>query len=307
MRLLPLLAGLAFAVMGGCSHEDPPVIIDADEILRYMDEVGIARELFRTDNLFSSQPYTLPNSSATFTDRVLKNERSRDVYLVPLKIHDTAAGANKDDSIYNDPAQVYMEYGSLGELREALVEVDDKFTVEVKRAFSADTMYDTTTTTLTRYAFFLKAGSDNRDYVGWVLYGFRGSESGQNQSVFEVKSSGGSDFYNTQIYNLQPLSASRWIPTVSYVRLTFMDTIQAGERIRLSASNASSYHVISDFDSTGFFARAMIRYDEANHADSLSYVLPSSLPRLYNFIIVHQISIASFLSREIFAIPYRGE
>jgi|GEM_PF-3290665 len=299
IKLAPLVCGLALALIGGCSHDDPPVIIDAEEILRYMDEVGIAKELFRTTDLISEQPYTLPFESAVITDRVLNVTRTRDVFLVPIKIWDGT------DSVYNDPDNLYQDYGSIGEVREGLVEVEDVITIETRRAYAADTVFDTGSTALYRYGFFLKAGSDNKPYVGWTLYGFRGVED--TELPVHVEGSGGADFFHTQIYDQIPLSSYQWIPHKYYERLTYMDTIKAGDLVHLTISNAVTYPTVTDFDSTGLFVRATTRYEDEGVFDTLSYRLPPALPRLYNLIFVQRFSPGNFPDRSIFAIPYRSQ
>lgn len=299
-----LLLSLAPLMLGGCNHDDPPVIIDADEILRYMDEVGIAKELFRTTGLISEQPYTLPFVTGTVTDRVLGVKRTRYAYTVPLKI------LSGGDSVYNSNEDLYMDYGSLGEVREGLVEVEDIFTIETKRATQFDTVYDTSSTTLYRYGFFLKAGSDAKPYVGWILYGFRGFEYGASALAVEVESSGGADFFHTQIYDQIPKSKSQWIPHAAYERLTYMDTIRAGELVHciVSSSGASVFPTISDYDSTGLFTRSMTRYMQDDvQEDSLSYRLPDTVSRLYNLILIQRFTSGAFPSRTIFAIPYRSQ
>jgi len=296
-----LLLGLALAAVGGCQHDDPPVIIDADEILRYLDEVGIARELFRTTDLISTEPYTLPFDNAVVTDRVLGVKRTREVNLVPLKTW------NGKDSVYTAEEELYQDYGALGSLREALVEVQDVITIETRRTYPTFTLVDTGTTALTRYAFFIKGGDDSKPYVGWLLWGFRGSSSSDPLPT-HIEASGGADFFHTQIYDTVPLSKYYWVPHVEYARLTYLDTIKAGEQVRVTITSAVNYPTVTEFDSSGLFARATTRYtDQGIVEDSLSYTLPTAMPRLYNLIIVQRFAPGNFPDRSIFIIPYRSQ
>ena len=283
------------------SWRDPPVIIDADEILRYLDEVAIARELFRTTDLISTEPYTLPFDNGIITDRVLGIKRIREVNLVPLKTW------NGRDSVYTSDGALYQDYGALGSLREALVEVQDVITIETQRTYPTFTVFDTGTTSLTRYAFLIKGGADSKPYVGWLLWGFRGSSSSDPLPT-HVEASGGADFFHTQIYDTVALSSYGWVPHVRYERLTYMDTIKANEQVHVIITNAGNYPTVTDFNNSGLFVKATTRYtDDGIVEDSLSYQLPATTPRLYNLLIVQRFAQGNFPNRSIYTIPYRTQ
>jgi len=84
------------------------------------------------------------------------------VFLVPLKVR----GPN-GDSIANDPDRIYVDYGTLGRVRESLVRVEHRFSIHVTRVYADTTLHDTTDLLLDRYAFFLKLGDDTRSFT-WV-------------------------------------------------------------------------------------------------------------------------------------------
>ncbi|MEW5795372.1 MAG: hypothetical protein AB1772_03330 [Candidatus Zixiibacteriota bacterium] len=291
----------------GCSEKEVPFIIDEDEIARYLSEVSIARELFRTTGLINSTPYTLPFDSAVITDVVLSRKRSLDISLVPLKIAQPGG-----DSVPNYPDTIYVDHGYLGRLRESLVEVNDRFTIEVTKAYSTDTVVDTVQLDLTRYAFFLKLGDDTRPYVGWILWGFSGIGSTPTPLSVVVKGSDGADFRgDLGLYADEPLSSIRYIPKVPYIRLTAMDTVDQGSRLLITTTKTSTglptNPVISDYEEGGTFARAMVRYDPANYVDSLSYQTPTNNPRLYNQFMIQMFTEAAFPHRTAFVVPYRSE
>jgi len=305
LLLMAAMAISALAAVIGCSEQEVPYVIDADELTRYLREVGIAKELFRNSGLINSTPYTLPSDSATYYDSLVTMRRSFDVHLVPLKI----LGPN-GDSIANDPDRIYADHGYLGKVRESVVRVEDRFTIHITRVYPDTTLHDTTLLILNRYAFFLKLGDDTRPYVGWVLWGFNGiGEIAPPLGVTLVGSAGASFRGDLGLYPDLPRSLSSAIPRLPYIRLTEMDTVLAGSRLLITANKASdtlpTWQLISDYGEDGAFTRAMIRYNTIEYVDSLSYQTPVTNPRLYNEIMVQVLSSQSFLNRDAFVIPYR--
>lgn len=288
----------------GCSEKDVPFIVDEDEIRRYLSEVAIAKELFRPTGLINPTPYTLPFDSAAIRDSVISRSRSMEVSLVPLKV----LGPN-GDSIANDPNRIYADHGYLGRVRESVVRVTDRFTIQVTKAYTNDTLLDTMDLDLTRYAFFLKLGDDTRDYVGWVLWGFNGIGYGASLGV-TLKGSAGANFRgDLGLYPDVPLSTSDAIPKVPYIRLTAMDTVVQGSRLLVTTNKTSgglpTLQLVSDYGEGGAFTRSMVRYDTINYIDSLSYQTPTTNPRLYNQLMIQMLTQASFPRRTAFVIPYR--
>ncbi len=300
-----LLGLVALSFFGGCSEKEVPVVVDEDEISKYISQVGIAKELFRTTGLINETPYSVPFDSAIITDRVLSNTRSIEVHLVPLKIVNYYG-----DTVENAREHVYVDHGYLGQLRESLVQVKDLMAVETKFAYSKDTLFDTNEVTLNRYGFFLKMGTDARDYAGWILWGFNGLGKKTRVGV-TLKGSGGVHFRgDLGLYDEEPVSDSGHIPHIHYRRLTNMDTVALGSRLLVSTEWASydstpTYQLASDYDVDGSFTRPMYRYDTANFVDSLSYQTPASDPRLYNELMIQSIDSLTFPRRRLFVVPYR--
>jgi len=170
-----MAAGLLLGVPG-CEEKEVPFVIDSDEIATYVQQSPEARELFRTDGLFPTEPYEVSHQDAVYRDVVLSHERTIDVSIVPLR--NPITGEPTPDE------QLYADYGSLGRLREAWASVRDEFEIETTRIFASDTIVDTTDRRFNRFGFFLKLGSDYQTYVGWVLYGFNGL--GSNNAPLSV-------------------------------------------------------------------------------------------------------------------------
>jgi hypothetical protein len=291
-------------MLAGCGEKEVPYIIDTDEITRYINEVGIAKELFRTSDLINSTPYTLPSDSATLYDSLVSVTRSMEVFLVPLKIR----GSN-GDSVANDPDRIYIDYGTLGRVRECVVRVEDRFTIHVTRVYPDTTLHDTTVLLLDRYAFFLKLGADTRPYVGWVLWGFNGIGSTAPLFGVALKGSAGASFRgDLGLYPNRPRSNTTAIPEIPYIRLTDMDTVIVGSRLLVTASwgtaGSAPNLLLSDYGEGGAFTRPMVRYYSTEFYDSLSYKTPTNNPRLYNQMLI-QSPQSQFPNRTAFVIPYR--
>ena len=174
--LCVLLAVILLFGIPGCEEKDVPIVIDSDEIATYVRQSPEARELFRTNGLFPSEPYEVPHQDAVYRDVVLSHNRTINISMVPLK--NPITGEPTPDE------QLFADYGSLGRLREAWASVLDEFEIETTRIFAGDTIVDTTDRRFNRFGFFLKLGSDVQDYVGWILFGFNGL--GSNNAPLSV-------------------------------------------------------------------------------------------------------------------------
>jgi len=296
-----VLISIALAIVGvaalvGCGEKDVPVIVDADELIRYVNETYEARDLFRTSGLINSDPYTVSFDSAVFHDSLVSHTRGIETFLVPLD---------------RPLDEVYADYGGyIGRVRESVVRVEDRFTIQISRVYSDTTLFDTTQFFLDRYGFFLKLGDDSKPYVGWTLWGFNGIGTVAPPLGVTLESSSGAQFRgDLGLYPDLPLSHSSAIPRVSYIRLTAMDTVLQGSRLLVTASKASSgrptFQLVSDYDSDGAFTRAMHRYDTVNIIDSLSYQTVSGNPRLYNLVFIQVLTDQSYPIRSGFVVPYR--
>lgn len=293
--LSALAVVLAFQV--GCGGDkEVPFIVDADELIRYINEAEIARELFRTTGLFNPDYYELSFDSGLFRDSVVGNVRNIETFMVPIDVAQD---------------QVYVDLGSpLGSVREALVRVTDRFTIQVSRTLNDEITYDTTQVSLNRFGFFLKLGGDSRPYVGWVFYGFNGIDTTAPPLGVILTGSDGTEFRgDLGLYPDKPRSHKSYIPEVTYLRLAEMDTVIQGSRLLVRTNKASSglptFQLISDHDPNGPFTRAMFRYDNTEFIDSLSYQTVTNNPLFYNLVLVQYFAQSAFPDRSAFVVPYR--
>ncbi len=309
MAIMTLVAVALGAGFFGCEEKDVPYVIDEDELIAFVLETAEGKDLFRTDGLINPDAYTVPFEDAVYRDSVLSVKRSFEVSLVPLRIPDPDPGARSGDSITNEKA--WVDYGYLGELREALVQVVDEFTVQTAREFEDTTRYDTTTRQLTRYGFFLKLGDDARPYVGWSLWGFNGLGTSAPPVEVRVERYDGSNFPgDMSLYRNVPLSQWSTFPRVPYVKLTDIDTVVVASRVRIYTAKVSSsvtptYQLLSDYTDSGVFTSKMFRYDGINYYDSLSYKIQRDGSRLYDFMFMQSFNDDRFRYVRGWCIPYR--
>lgn len=288
--MLTLVVGSV--LWGGCKEQDVPFVIDTDELQRYIMETEDGKELFGIGSLAHSEPYTVPYDNGVYHDSFLSVKRGFDISIVPL---------TKAEDL------VYMNYGNLGFLREAMVRVVDDFSIQTTRVYPDSTVIDTVSRRLTRYGFFLKLGGDGQAYIGWSLWGFNGIGLTAPLVSVKVERYDGRTFPGDySAYRHYPLSGSD-IPHVPYIRLSEIDTVLDGSRLVVTTNQASSaptiaFHLISALGTDGAFTRAMIRMDTIN-VDTIRTLRGN--PNLYNVVILQAFARDRYSYIMSWAIPYR--
>ncbi|MEK7774666.1 MAG: hypothetical protein AAB305_02130, partial [Candidatus Zixiibacteriota bacterium] len=139
-----------------CRKLDTPFIVDEDNIMLYIELSEDGRELFRTDELYSDSPFTVAGDTAIYRLIVDSVQRNTDLTVSPR------GGQLKDYRIGTDP------------LRDAELVVDDIFYGKMFRMAGAETTHVDRKWGFTRKGLFLKLGADDRDFVGWKLWGYNG-------------------------------------------------------------------------------------------------------------------------------------
>ncbi len=248
-------------ILCGCEEKDITIVVDEDEVIRYVTETTECLELFSTSGLINSDPYTVPFDNAVYTDSILTIKSSYQAFLVPLKVQ--KPGTN--DTVANSDTALYQDYGNYGKLREALVEVTDEFHVQTTRTYADSTAVDSAWREITRYGFFLKLGDDGHEYLGWLLWGYNGAGSAYNVPPFVVRLEkwDGSEFSGDySMYQDLPKSSELYIPRIPYVRLIELDTVVVRSRLTVSVERSESapgsFQLISGVDTSGYFMRNMI-------------------------------------------------
>ncbi|MCP4685514.1 MAG: hypothetical protein GY867_08690 [bacterium] len=266
-----MIVGSVVFALWGCGDEDVPFVVDEDELTRYVSEVAEARELFRTSNLIRTDPYTVPFDDGAWHDSLISKNRDYDVSLVTDK----------------NSANYYADYGNLGQLREALVVVTDSFRVQTTRVYSDTTIVDTSYRDLTRYAFFLKLGDDAKDYVGWSLWGYSGLGGTLLPVSVDAQRWDLSDFPGDLGLYLDLPKSQGGIPRVPYVRLSDIDTVVLGSRLKITTEKLSTrpatYQLLSDYADGGAFQARLVQAGGPD-VDTLSYKTESSTGRYYRML-----------------------
>jgi len=288
-----LFAGFSTVWLSSCGEEDVPFIVDEDELVRYLREVPEARELFRTSNLVRTDPYTVPFDNGTYRDSLLGRTRNYDVSLI------------KD----NSSRYYYADYGSLGELREAVVIVTDSLHVQIAREYVDTTITDTTYRVLSRYAFFLKLGDDAKDYVGWVLWGYNGLGDALLPVAVEAERYDLSTFPgDLGRYLEMPKSPGTLIPSVPFMRLSNIDTVVLGSRLRLTTEKLSNkpatYVLLTDYADDGPFMSRLVQSTGPDF-DTLSYKTESNTTRYYRMAFMQAFKEADGEFVAAWCVPYR--
>ena len=158
-----------------CDNIDTPVLVDADELVRYLSDTDDGQSLYRNSNLIFSQPYSYPlDSEAFYIDAVDSTVRSYSVYIL--------------DENLTIEGNVIQDFGPpFGELRDAEVTVIDNIYVTTKRIEGIDTSSFNLVRQLKRYAYFQKLGDDGQPYSGWLLRGYKGGNYDTNSVVINTK------------------------------------------------------------------------------------------------------------------------
>lgn len=262
IRLFSCLSLLIATV--GCEPKDVPVVIDEDELIRYMNETEDGRELFRTDSLISSASYQTPFDNAVWRDSVIAHKRVMN------------ANASKQEA----------DYGSLGMLKEGVVLVNDQFTVQTTRTFPDSVVVDTTVRTVTRDAFFLKLGDDSRPFVGWVMWGYNGIGGETLPVNVWMMPDSSQQFFGDR--NPNTLNGKLLRLGGPFIPLTDIRAITDGETIVCSTATANSqipvrtFQILSFADRSGFTTSGMNKIDRKRYVDTIE--TPLGNPRLWNII-----------------------
>lgn len=281
---------LLVGALAGCKEKDVPFVVDEDELIRYIEETTEGRQLFRTDCFVVSEDYGFPFDNGVYLDSLVKHERTYDIRMT---------GPDESE---------WVNYGALGDLREAHVFVQDRFTIQTMRDYDDLGIHivDTTVREVERLAFFLKLGDDSEEYVGWVLWGFNGIfRSGPEASV-RLRRFDGSVFpgdYSAYLTESRDTS----IGLVAFRRLDQLDTVVVGSRLVVtmiygSSTSDPSVFSLSGLDTSGMFIREMA-VDDTVHIDTVRTIQIN--PPRYNVLFVSEYVNDRFRYRRSWCIPFR--
>ncbi|MBU8934873.1 MAG: hypothetical protein KOO62_12870 [candidate division Zixibacteria bacterium] len=290
--LAVVLVSIGLLMVAGCEEKEVPYVKDTEILERYIYETEEGRDLFRTDNLFLEDEYTIPFDSAVY--KTIVDSTHRDIELEIFV--DTA----KYDSLRHFWYRTTHEYSYPvlnGTYWDAEAIIDDRFFVRTLRIFGSDTTETAEERVVTRYGFFVKIGSDNRPYLGWRLWGFNGGAP-NSPGQMEVRSEDGAVFrgdnlgYDNFRYIIHWENYSTGDTTTQaggsnhiYLRTDELGVIEDGSWLYLNSSyvrNQSYYQTVSAATDGGFRLQMMNRSDSSHYVDTVK--TPDNNPRIWNLL-----------------------
>ena len=278
--LIVLLSVVAFGL--SCGEPDVPYIVDQDEIRRYLATTEAGRELFRVNGLINNDSYVLDfDPDAIYQDVLDSTRRSLDFDMIDSKHYDT----------------LKQDFGSpIGWARDAEVTVQDRLYVTTTRIEGSATTTIQRERTVTRYAYFLKLGSDARDYAGWLLHGYNGNTPFAPAGLLIEKADHTTfpgdgralEYFTSLIINTayQPWDTVGTRNTqYGYVKLEDIENINEGETlvaISDGVPSRSAYQTLSAESGAGFYSIPMSRPDASTYVDTV--LTPDPNNRLWNIL-----------------------
>ncbi|RKX29572.1 MAG: hypothetical protein DRP47_01440 [Candidatus Zixiibacteriota bacterium] len=287
---------VCFLTFIGCEEKEVSYVRDSDIIERYIYETEEGRDLFRTDNLFLEDEYTIPFDSAVYKMVVDSIQRSIELELFV----DTA----KYDSIGRFWYRATHEYSTPtlnGLYWDAEAIVDDRFFIRTLRVTDLDTAETAYERLVTRYGYFVKVGDDSKPYLGWKLWGYNGGAPA-SPAMMEVRSEDGVVFRGDNVGYEQFRYMIHWesITTgetrdypgysyYTYMRPDQLGVIEDGFRLYLNSYgvlNVSYYETVSAETNEGFQLQMMHRSDSSHYVDTVK--TPNNNSRIWNLLFLQE-------------------
>ncbi|MFZ5981942.1 MAG: hypothetical protein ACOYVF_15075 [Candidatus Zixiibacteriota bacterium] len=309
MKILAFLVPvfLMLGLLTGCEEKDVPFVVDEDEIARYVVEDVVARELFRTDSMITTDIYTMPfDDSATYRDSVIAVTRLQFEVVFP--------GANGDGKDA-DGEYILSDYGNLGFLREAYVEIMDKFTVQTLRFYNGDTIQEIISDRrLKRLGFFVKLGDDSQPYLGWLLWGFNGLD-GNYMPVNVTFTDSHANSYSVGLVFYPDTSVVRFNSSrIYFKRLSNFTPITEGSNLIVTTQTNDAVtptrrlQFISAAEDDGFMTRPMTfigTNSEGQYREIDTVKTPTMNRRTWNLIYMQSFKSDEFFFLGNWVVPYK--
>lgn len=287
-----LIIGALLLLVGiGCDEEESPVVSDTDQLTTYINSDAVARELFRTDGLITKEPYFIPNDpdSVEYRDSLVSMTRT-----ITVVIGDSASA----------------DYGALGLLREAVVQVRDVFTLEVIKVDGADTTTIENERALNRIGFFLKLGNDAQPFLGWSLWGFNGLGAVTSLPYAVGVNTPNGTFRGDVLLYTETLKSI--LTSLPFIRLSQLNDIAPGDEFETVVVNSSNlnrfYPRVNYRGPSGFVTRRMeqVSSDSVRYVDTLTN--PVGNPLLYNVLFMQTFreEPGQYLFSRAFCVPFRS-
>ncbi len=287
---------LMIVLINSCEEYDVPYVSDEEVITRIIYETEEGQELFRTDNIFLDETYTIPFDNSIY--KMTVDSATRDInYSINMCAWDS----------FN--VKICHEFDNpIGLRRDAEVIIDDFFYVTYLKINGTDTVSFNRIRLLTRYGFFLKLGNDGDSYLGWLLWGYNGGILANG--LFNVHAENGqlfhSDYRDLDNFRfIQYQSSIRYdnngasfivedtTPRETEFRYQRLDAIgvpDVGDRLILTnnnVENSSYYQIITASTNNGYEMSLSTRSDSSTYIDTVQ--IPTNNPRIWNVLFIQDI------------------
>jgi hypothetical protein len=198
-----LAVGIA---VNSCKEKPTSYVIDEEEIQLYINSSDVGNWLFPKSGLITDDPYVLSyDSDAVYRDHVDSVHRQI-VVNIPTKVL-----AQQSENVYGSKHSYIQDFGPPYYLtQDAEATVEDRYYVTTDRVAGSDTTTYTAVRYLTRFGYFIKAGSDAEAFSGWLLVGFSGVKYVNNNRVYDptyIRRPGGTQFEAYSAVRYHPMSS----------------------------------------------------------------------------------------------------
>ncbi|MEW6413519.1 MAG: hypothetical protein AB1483_13770 [Candidatus Zixiibacteriota bacterium] len=297
-------------IMSACDEIDIPVIVDSEEIIRYISESDDAIALFRNTNIIPEDQYTFADEPGVIyfdVDDSVKREISVDIIT---------------EQMSQNGASYVQDFGPpISVSRDAEATVVDNFYVTKHRIEGTDSSETSSRYTLTRYGYFIKIGDDSKAFVGWKLMGFGGGGTASETRVLAEREDATTFWADSVLqkrndYLLIDVSRVPWdtlgpdtLPTTYYTDHVYLDitgedgiaVISDGEALEFSVTTpvVPPHYTVAGETDNGFHKYAFVPGDDSILRVTINTVDNNQNP--LNILIFQHHN----LTNKMWCIPYR--
>ncbi len=266
----------ALVLLSSCKEKPSSYVIDEEEIQLYINSSDVGNWLFPKSGLITGDPYSLSyDDGAVYRDHVDSVHRQV-VVTIPTKVL-----AQQSENVYGSKHSYVQDFGSPYYLtQDAEATVEDRYYVKTARVLGTDTTTYTGVRYVTRFAYFIKAGSDAEAFSGWLLVGYSGVKYVNNNRVYDptyIRRPGGAQFEAYTAVKYHPMTSVmidetgsnwdtldvNWETQQAYIPLVGLggiDTLETDVPIKMTVSPDAPIREVSYQNGSTFDSRNML-YD----------------------------------------------
>ncbi len=276
VALALLIGGI---VLVSCSEKQSSFIIDEEEIQLYINSSDVGQELFPKTGLIPSDPFVLPEDTGATYRALVDSVHRQIVVVIPTKVLSL-----QSENVYGTKHSYVQDFGAPYYLTsDAEATVEDRYYLKTERVKGTDTTSYPSVRYVTKYGYFIKAGSDAEAFSGWLLIGYSGITYAGVNRVYDptyIRRPGGTAFeaYTALKYKIMSsvmidVTSSSW-DTVdvnwetdrAYILLSGLnaiDSIEADVPVKFTVSPTAPIHTIAYQNGSTYDSRNL-RYDDSS-------------------------------------------